>query len=172
MPIEILNVNSHSLGVIGTNPTTGEKQAALLIPRNTPIPASAERVFRTQKDGQSSILVQIVEGESVVPAECSLVGRCIVHNLPKNLPARTPITVCFQYNENGRLTVLVKVTGIELKQQILVVANRCVYAAWPVVFFRIHDLGVQLLAHAMQALKFIVASRAGEVDRETDLHRP
>lgn len=119
MPIKIMNVNSHSLGVVGANPTTGQLQAALLIPRNTPLPASAERVFRTTKDSQSSILVQIVEGESVVPHECSLVGKCIVHNLPRNLPARTPITVCFQYNEDGRLTVLVKVTGIELKQQIM-----------------------------------------------------
>lgn len=48
-----------------------------------------------------------------------MVGKCIVHNLPKKLPARTPITISFQYDENGRLTVSVKVTGIELKQQIM-----------------------------------------------------
>jgi molecular chaperone DnaK len=115
----IVNVNSHSLGVVGTNAANGKKQAGVLIPRNTALPASAQRVFRTQKANQGSILVQIVEGESSNPDECSLVGKCIVHNLPKNLPERTPITISFQYDENGRLTVLVKVSGLELKQQIM-----------------------------------------------------
>ena len=117
--MKITNVNSHSLGVVGSNPKTGQLQTGFLIPRNTPLPTAAKRVFRTQKAGQNSIRVQIVEGESEHPDECSQVGKCIVHNLPKNLPAKTPITVIFQYDENGRLTVTVQVTGIELKQQIM-----------------------------------------------------
>lgn len=118
LSLNIRNVNSHSLGVIAKNPKTGNRQTGILIPRNSQLPATIERVFRTHKDDQNSILVQIVEGESKNPLECSQVGKCIVHNLPKGLPARTPIKVIFQYDENGRLTVTVKVSGIELKQQI------------------------------------------------------
>jgi molecular chaperone DnaK len=119
LKFDITNVNSHSLGVVGRNPKTGVKQTAILIPRNTALPAIAERVFRTHKFDQRSILVQLVEGENSNPDDCAKIGKCIVHNLPPKLPQKTPIKVQFRYNENGRLTVWVKVSGLELKQQIL-----------------------------------------------------
>src|SRR6185436_14340987 len=47
--IEIKNVNSHSLGVVATDTRTERKRNAILIPRNTALPVTAKRVFRTQK---------------------------------------------------------------------------------------------------------------------------
>jgi molecular chaperone DnaK (HSP70) len=38
-------------------------------------------------------------------------GKCTVRDLPPNLPAQTPIEVQFRYEENGRLTVKVEVSG-------------------------------------------------------------
>ena len=58
-----------------------------------------------------SILVQIVEGESSSPDDCVQLGRCSVRDIPKGLPAQTPIEVRFKYEENGRLTVSVLVEG-------------------------------------------------------------
>jgi molecular chaperone DnaK len=107
----IKNVNSHSLGVVANEPKTRQLRNAILIPRNTPLPAEATRIFKTQKAGQKSILVQIVEGESASPADCCQIGRCSVHDLPAGLPAKTPIEVGFRYLENGRLSVRVKVAG-------------------------------------------------------------
>jgi molecular chaperone DnaK len=80
----------------------------------------AKRSFKTQKANQKSILVQIVEGESRSPDECSQIGRCVVRDLPDGLPAGTPIDVCFKYEENGRLTVTVTVgeNGLMLKHEI------------------------------------------------------
>jgi molecular chaperone DnaK len=116
----IKNVNSHSLGVVGTDPKTGRKRTAVLVPRNTPLPATAQRVFRTQQTGQASILVPIVEGESPSPDACTAIGECIINKLPPQLPAQTPIVVRFHYAANGRLTISVKVgeTGQEVKQEI------------------------------------------------------
>jgi molecular chaperone DnaK len=71
----------------------------------------ARRVFKTQRAGQKSILVQIVEGESLSPDDCSQLGKCSVRNLPDNLPNQSPIEVRFRYEENGLLTVTVKVEG-------------------------------------------------------------
>jgi len=118
--IRIRNVNSHSLGVVATDANTGRKRNAIVIPRNTSLPVTAKRVFRTQKAGQRSILVQIVEGESASPDDCSQIGQCAVRNLPRELPAQTPIDVRFHYQENGRLTVqvLVENTDRELKHEI------------------------------------------------------
>lgn len=109
-PFRIRNVNSHSLGVVATDAQTKQAVNAILIPRNTPLPVSAKRTFRTHKAGQRSILVQIVEGESSSPQDCSQIGRCSVRDLPPRLPAQTPIEVRFRYLENGRLNVRVRVS--------------------------------------------------------------
>ncbi len=118
--IQVKNVNSHSLGVVATDARTDRKRNAILIPRNTSLPVTAKRIFRTQKAGQKSILVQIVEGESASPEDCSQIGKCVVRDLPADLPAQTPIEVRFAYQENGRLTVNVNVanTTRELKHEI------------------------------------------------------
>jgi len=116
----IRNVNSHSLGIVANDPQTQRKRTAVLIPRNTPLPVAAKRVFKTQKQGQKTILVQIVEGESATPEDCTPLGKCVVKDLPPDLPAQTPIEVRFRYAENGRLTVVVTVanTGKELQHEI------------------------------------------------------
>jgi molecular chaperone DnaK len=116
----IRNVNSHSLGVVATDTNTKRPRNAILIPRNTPLPVAAKRVFKTHKAGQRSILVQIVEGESNSPDDCVQIGKCAVRGLPANLPAQTPIEVRFRYEENGRLTVFVSVAGTDkqLKHEI------------------------------------------------------
>ena len=114
---KIRNVNSHSLGVVGADPTTQRKRTAVLIPRNTPLPVKARRVFKTQKENQGSVLVQIVEGESPSPDACTPIGTCVIRDLPKNLPARSPIEVEFRYAADSRLTVQVKVAGGEKTMQ-------------------------------------------------------
>ena len=112
IPIQsIRNVNSHTLGVVANEVETGLPQVVQLIPRNTPIPVNSRRIFRTHKADQESILVQIVEGESKNPTDCSQIGRCTIWDLPENLPIGTPIEVKFGYMENGRLTIKVKVGG-------------------------------------------------------------
>ena len=110
---QIANVNSHSLGVAATDRKTGRPRTATLIPRNTVLPVTAKRIFRTQKQNQKSILVQIVEGENAMPDSCSQVGKCSIRSLPAELAARTPVEVCFRYLENGRLTVYVGIEGVE-----------------------------------------------------------
>ncbi len=110
---KIKNVNSHSLGVVAVDGKTNRKRNAILIPRNTALPVAAKRVFKTQRAAQKSILVQIVEGESASPEDCSQLGKCVVRNLPDDLPAETPIEVQFRYAENGRLTIVVKVANTD-----------------------------------------------------------
>lgn len=114
----IKNVNSHSLGVVAHDSVTKQLRNAILIPRNTPLPVTAKRIFKTQKAAQQSILVQIVEGESASPDDCCQIGKCAVRNLPPNLPADTPIEVRFRYEENGRLVVRVNCAGKELLHEL------------------------------------------------------
>lgn len=109
----IRDINSHSLGVAGTDSLTQHPRTAVLIPRNSPLPAAARRVFKTQKNDQRSVLIPIVEGESTHPADCVQLGECVVRELPDDLPAQTPIEVRFRYEENGRLTLDVHILGMD-----------------------------------------------------------
>ncbi len=111
----IKNVNSHSLGVVGTDPLTGRKRNGILVPHNTPLPVTAKRTFKTQKANQKSILVEVVEGESPSIEGCTQIGRCSVQHLPPNLPEQSPIDVLFHYRTNGRLTVRVSVPDTDSK---------------------------------------------------------
>jgi molecular chaperone DnaK len=110
---KIKNVNSHSLGVVGTDPLTKRRRNGILIPRNTRIPVTAKRTFRTQKDDQRSILVPIVEGESPSADDCTPIGKCSVRRLPAGLPAGSPVDVLFHYEPTGRLKVRVIVPGTD-----------------------------------------------------------
>jgi molecular chaperone DnaK len=110
---KIRNVNSHSLGVVGIDPLTKRRRNGILVPRNTRLPVTSKRKFKTSKANQRSILVQIVEGESPSADDCTQIGRCSVRNLPADLPPKSPIDVWFHYEPNGRLRVKVLVPGTD-----------------------------------------------------------
>ena len=109
---ELINVNSHSLGVVGIHKMTGHKQNVVLIAKNTPLPAHAARTFRTAQPDQRSIRVPVVEGESDRPEDCIMLGECVVRELPPGLPRDTPIEVQYHYAANGRLSVIARVPSV------------------------------------------------------------
>ena len=103
--ILVTDVNSHSLGVIGVHAETGEKRVACMIPKNTPIPSTSKKSFKTATLGQGSVVVEVVEGESVNPANCIKIGQCIVSDLPADLPAGSVVELSFSYEKDGTLEV-------------------------------------------------------------------
>lgn len=107
----VTNVNSHSLGVAAVDAATGRRVNKIIIPKNTPLPASVGKRFMTSKAGQRSVAVQVLEGESELPEACTQVGRCVVRGLPPRLPARWPVAVRYEYEENGRLKVSARLQG-------------------------------------------------------------
>ncbi len=110
-PFEVTNVNSHSLGIEGVDPATGRKRNAIIIPRNTPLPAKVKERFATKTAGQRSVAVQVLEGESALPSECTPIGRTALRDLPPGLPVGWPIEITYEYATNGRLNVKAVVPG-------------------------------------------------------------
>lgn len=106
---ELINVNSHSLGVVGFEGSTGRRVNAILIPRNTPIPTERKKSFTTLEPNQSTVAVPIVEGESERPEFCASLGKCVVRDLPPGLPKGTPVEVTYRYALNGRVSVAARV---------------------------------------------------------------
>jgi molecular chaperone DnaK len=113
--LNITNVNSHSLGVEGIDPETMHKKNCILIPHNTPLPAKFKERFATKVANQRSIAIQVLEGESPQPSDCTAIGRTVIRDMPENLPKNWPIEVTFKYSANGRLTVSATVPGTHHK---------------------------------------------------------
>lgn len=106
---ELINVNSHSLGVVGFESKTGRRVNAILIPRNTPIPTETTKSFTTLEPDQKTVAVPVVEGESERPEFCAALGKCVVRDLPSSLPKGTRVDVTYRYALNGRVSVTARV---------------------------------------------------------------
>ncbi|MBQ3453871.1 MAG: Hsp70 family protein [Thermoguttaceae bacterium] len=99
------DVNSHGLGIVATDPSKGEVVNHIMIPRNTTLPFSISRTFKTNKPNQERITIQVLEGDAPDPQANSLLGKCRITNLPPNLPQGTPVEVTYSFDKSGRISV-------------------------------------------------------------------
>jgi molecular chaperone DnaK len=111
-PFSLVNVNSHSLGIVGRNVKTQRPVVHVVIPKNTPLPHVVRKQFPTARAGQESVLVQVVEGESSNPAHCSKLGTCIISDLPPGLPRGEKVIVEYRYESNGLIQVSARIPSI------------------------------------------------------------
>ena len=107
----VIDVNSHSLGVVAIDTATNRKINQVLIPKNTPLPKAVAKRFKTFKENQKNVRITVLEGESEQPEACTQVGECIIRDLPPGLPAGSPVEIRYAYAENGRLRVQGKLVG-------------------------------------------------------------
>ncbi len=106
---ELINVNSHSLGVKGFDRATQRHANAIMIPKNTELPCRKSKLFRTHSADQKTVRIVVLEGESVQPSECIEVGECVIRDMPSDLPAGSKVEVIYEYAADGRLGVSAKV---------------------------------------------------------------
>ncbi|KAI4346720.1 hypothetical protein L6164_007592 [Bauhinia variegata] len=96
----LLDVTPLSLGV-GTKGDIFK----VLIPRNTPIPATMEDGFTTIEDNQTSISFGVYEGERTRTVDNNLLGNFRLSGIPRAPKGVPQITICFDIDENGILSV-------------------------------------------------------------------
>ncbi len=102
--IKTTNVNAHSLGV-ALKRKDGVTINSIIIPRNTPLPASVTKRYGTNVPNQTGVSVHVLEGESSLAEECIHVGTCRISELPWGLRKGSTIYVTFSYDNSGRLEV-------------------------------------------------------------------
>ena len=107
----LLDVTPLSLGI-----DTRGGIMSVMIPRNTTIPVKRTHTYCTTEDNQSSVDIEIYEGERTKVIENNLLGSFMLSGFPP-APRGHPFDVCFAIDESGLLSVSAKenTTGISNK---------------------------------------------------------
>ncbi|XP_026422578.1 heat shock 70 kDa protein 18-like isoform X2 [Papaver somniferum] len=78
----------------------------VLIPRNTTIPTSRKNVYTTNVDNQSSVKIQVYEGERARTLDNNLLGEFVLDGIPPAPRGVPNLTVSFDMDADGILNVL------------------------------------------------------------------
>ena len=95
----------------------------VLIPRNTPIPVKKRQVFTTYQDGQTGMVIHVVQGERETVDNCRSLGRFELYGIPPMKAGFARIEVTFSIDANGQLNVSAQETTTKTESKIEIVPS-------------------------------------------------
>jgi molecular chaperone DnaK len=115
----LLDVTPHALGIM-----TFGSHFEELIPQNTTVPTSRNKIFTTSRDNQTAVKILVMQGENSDNAEENeLLGEFVLTGLRRAPKGHVEIEVAFEINTDGIVSVNAKDLETGESQSIQVTAT-------------------------------------------------